>query len=145
MSQRQHARLNERDEALVTAAVSSRGLVSFMNRTKWCRLADALEPFGLDVTPEYVDLIDPGNCHDFFGWDYARSDWSAFIMSCRISAVRRERIGALVPDRLTSCEGEVEGILRTLRMPFSRIDGGFEVHGYVDPSRHPDLVDVTGR
>jgi hypothetical protein len=132
--------VNQRDKELVVAAAKARNLASLMNRTKWCELADVLEPFDEDVVPHYIDLVDPGNSRDFFGWDYARSEISAFILDCIIHPVRREHLGSLIPDRVHDRTAEVEHRLRALRLPFSRSGEDFVVHGYVDPSHQPDFV-----
>lgn len=132
-----------RMKARVLAEVERRGLASFMNRTRWERLREAVEtelPF-----PPAFDLqtvlgarqspMDTG-APEFAG-DWPELEPYFHVEWVRVVPRRSEPVGRLVPDEVIDCTDAFRDLLGRLGVPFREDEARtFWIHGYApaDPA-----------
>ena len=130
-------------KAAVRAEVERRGLASFMNRTRWEALRDAVctdlpFPPAFQLQPvmgEREPLMDPDEVFGWGGWNELEPSFA--IEWLRVVPRYRKPVGQLVADEVVDCTDAFRDLLGRLRVPY-REDGAatFWIYGYAaaDPS-----------
>lgn len=123
----------------ITSIVNQRGLVSYMNNTKWRELLSALKEELPDIELQYKTLFEeesPDVYWEFFGdeyievMNYAQIEW--FRIKCVITEITH--IGMLVPPKVKTYDKKDE-ILKILKRysisyEYDENKGAFLVYGY---------------
>ncbi len=123
----------------IASIVNQRGLVSYMNNTKWRELLSALKEELPDIDLQYKTLFEeesPDVYWSFFGDEYleimnpAQIEW--FRIKCVITEVKH--IGMLVPPKVKTYDkkDEILKILKRYSIPYEydEKESAFLVYGY---------------
>jgi hypothetical protein len=102
--------------------IADNQLASFMNKTKWCELANAFtsnEKFEPEVRLKYLRDKDAMPGFSLLDWEWVRSGESSCIEWMDIDPIKRVRQGRLIKDKEYDFSSFVESTLKELNIGYS--------------------------
>ena len=121
--------------------INDQQLTSVMNKTKWNKLADALNSSNDFVPSVRYKLIRQAEQNSEFSkvwWDELLRD-AEKIEWLEIESFNREQVGKLVSDRKIDFSGFISKQLKDNAIPYTLEDSMYKVWGYLRPGVSPDF------
>ncbi|WP_444894538.1 DUF6678 family protein [Microbulbifer sp. TRSA001] len=115
--------------------IEERRLVSYMNKTKWRELANAItsnSDFEPQVRLKYLRDLEAMPGFSLLDWEWVRYGQSNCIEWMDIDPFKRERRGNLLSDRITDFSGFIATVLKKYNIPYSFENGCYRVWGYAN-------------
>jgi hypothetical protein len=121
----------------VKAALSARGLGSYMNDTKWRELFAEIDNLPFPPPYQRKDILSDDPDPKIFDEDVRyHGDWSEEIYPfftiewLRIRPRYLKHVGRLVPYEIIDCQAELEQLLKRLGQAYEKFNDSIWIYGY---------------
>ncbi len=127
----------EKHKARVKQALTSRGIGSLMNNTKWRKIQAVMDTLPFPPPYQRKDVLLPEPEPKSFDSDVSYwGDWTEGIYPfysiewVRIRPRYLKRVAMLLPESLIDCEKELEKELQKIGQPYEKSDDSIWIYGY---------------